>query len=329
MKGKDSMLAENNARFTIGIDMGGTKILTALVNSHGNIVRTTRYSTAVTEGKDRIIEQITQSVHEVSAGLDLGRDIIGIGVSCAGPVDPENGVLVQGTNLGWDNAPLKSIVEDRFKLPVYVENDANAAAIAEYRLGAGAGSKDMVYVTVSTGIGGGLILGGQIYRGANFAAGEIGHIIVEADGPECNCGSRGCVEAVASGPATARRAVERIRRGETSAIIQMVEGELDKVTGEIVYRAAANGDPLAGEVVYQSGRYIGIALASLVNILNPEIIVIGGGVAKAGELLFKPLRENFTIRVMRSQREKVKVVPSKFGSYSSVMGAAFLPYLTG
>ncbi|MDA8229603.1 MAG: ROK family protein [Desulfitobacterium hafniense] len=316
-----------NERYTIGIDLGGTKLLAALVDEQGNIVSHKQQLTDVSGGKEAVISQIARSVKDFMSEPWVKDKVKNLGISAAGPVDPLHGRLVQGTNFGWNDAPLKSIFEDMFQIPVCVENDANAAAIAEHRIGAGKGSTDMVYVTISTGIGGGLILGGQLYRGATFAAGEIGHIVVETEGPLCNCGGMGCVESLASGPATARRAVARIMRDERSSISELVGGQLERVSAETVYQAAANGDQLAREVVYQSGKYIGIALASVVNILNPQVIVVGGGVSKAGDLLFKPLLENLTCRVMKAQRNSVQVIPAKFGNFSAVLGAALLSTL--
>ncbi len=225
---------------------------------------------------------------------------------------------------GWGGMPLAERVQEIFGLPVCVDNDANAAAWGEKQFGAGQGVAHLICITIGTGIGGGVILDGQLYHGATGVAGEIGHLTVNPDGLPCNCGSFGCLEAYAAGPAIVVRAQKAVRTGAKTALIQMTDNRPEDITVPLIARAASEGDPLAWQVMQETGRYLGAGLAGLVNVLNPERIVIGGGVAQAGDSLLKPIERTVRARAMPAATEALQIVPAQLGEDAGVIGAAAL-----
>ncbi|MBI3975688.1 MAG: ROK family protein, partial [Armatimonadetes bacterium] len=259
----------------VSIDIGGTKTLSAVVDAQGLVLARRRMVTPQ-EGPRRFVEAAAREVAALLSATGLRReDLLGLGVGAPGPLDPATGVVFEPPNLeGWRDVPLGDFLEEATGIRAYVENDANAAALGEAWVGAGAGVRDLVYITVSTGIGGGLIFGGELYHGVSGTAGEIGHMTVEPDGPICTCGRRGHLENLASGTAIARMATEGVRTGRRTSMASLSPEE---ITAEAVARAAA-GDPFAQEIYARAGGYIGVAVASLVNVLNPEMVVFGGGV---------------------------------------------------
>jgi glucokinase len=250
-------------------------------------------------------------------------DIAGIGIAAAGILDIDRGIVTTSPNLPhWHNVPLRDIFADRLGVVTYLINDANAAALGEHRFGAGIGFDNIIYLTVSTGIGGGIIIDGELYSGADGCAGELGHMTIEADGPQCHCGNFGCLEAMASGWAVAKEAMMRINRGERSSIIELVNGRLENITAETVAIAARRGDQLAADIVAEAAKYLGIGLANLVNIFNPELIVIGGGLSKMGDMLLKPARKVLKERAFRLPSRTVHIVRARLGSNAGIIGAA-------
>ena len=242
------------------------------------------------------------------------ENISGIGVSCGGPLDTKTGVVYSPPNLpGWDAFPLKESIEAEFHVPTIIENDANASALAEWRFGGGRGYNYVLYMTMSTGIGGGIVANGQIYHGANDSAGEVGHQILLPDGPLCGCGQRGCLEALCSGPAIARRAQEVIREQPNTAILKLADGEIAQVKSEHVLEAARTGDSLAMSLMEETGYYMGWGIANLVNILNPEIVLIGTIAVAAGDLLLDPIRRTVADMAMQRPAEAVKIMPADLG----------------
>ncbi|HDN80867.1 MAG TPA: ROK family protein [Chloroflexi bacterium] len=303
------------------LDLGGTQIRTALYDREGNLLARYACPTSAYEGRDAVIARIIKALEEVAKGENLAA----IGVGAPGPLDPWEGVIFSAPNLpGWENVPLKRILSERFGVPVFVGNDANVAALAEHRLGAGAGFPNIIYITVSTGIGGGIIVDNRLLLGARGLAGEVGHIVVEPEGPVCNCGNRGCMEAMAAGPAIAREAVRRIREGEESLILEMVNGDVGAITAREVALAAQQGDELAVEVFRLAGYYIGIGIVSLMHLFNPSRIIIGGSVAKAGPVLFGPIEETVESRVMEEFLKGFAVVPASLGDDVGLLGAFVL-----
>ncbi len=309
----------------IGVDLGGTQTRAALVDREGNILHRTSYLTLAQEGMEAVMSRIKGAIHEVMDSADRGA-IRGIGVAAPGPLDPWKGVILEAPNLpGWENVPLKDLLEEEFGLPVYVGNDANLAALAEQRFGVGRGVADLIYITVSTGIGGGIIVDNRLLLGAHGLAGEVGHQTLEANGPRCKCGNVGCLEVLAAGPAIARSAIQLIKTGVVTKISDLVDGDLDKITAKVVSQAAQAGDPVAVELFRQAGFYIGVGIVNLLHLFNPSLIIIGGGVAKAGALLFEPIRATVRERAMTSRYwENTPIVPAALGDDVGLLGAVAL-----
>ena len=308
----------------IGIDLGGTKISTALVGNDGEIIAHDYQQTRAAEGQSAVIERMLDAARRVMAQAGMDRSqVAAVGVGAPGPLDIEAGVVVAPPNLpGWDRVPLKQLIKDGLGIAAFLENDANAAALGEHRFGAGRGVEHMIYVTVSTGVGGGLILDGKLYHGAAGMAGEVGHIIVEPEGPLCGCGNRGCLEALASGTAIARRARERVAHGAPTLIADLAGGDPERITVRLVAEAADQGDKEAQTILAEAMNYLGIGMANLVNLFNPQLIVIGGGVTNIGERLFQPVRGAIAQNALPSAAQAVRVVPAALGDNAGVLGAA-------
>jgi len=301
----------------VAVDLGGTHIRAALINEKGEILARTRRETLAQEGPEAVIGRIETCIRDVARGTEA------ISIAAPGPLDPWKGIIHQAPNLpGWRDVPLADILHCAFKVPVYLNNDANLAALGEHRFGAGRGANDLIYLTISTGIGGGIINQGRLLMGAQGFAGEVGHMILEPEGPPCGCGGRGHLEALASGPAIARRAVEEMEKGTETSITRLVEGELSKVTAKVVAQAAQEGDPLANSIFKEAGFYIGLGIANLLHILNLQLVILGGGVSKAGDLLFDPIRATVKARTMPSYQEGLRIVPAALGGDVGLLGAA-------
>jgi glucokinase len=245
-----------------------------------------------------------------------------VGIGSPGPLDRQTGVVINTPNLGWRNFPLRDLVSNGVGLPSALDNDANCATYGEWWLGAGREVDTLVGLTHGTGIGGGIVLNGEIYHGISDVAGEIGHMTIDSTGRRCKCGNYGCLEAYASGPAIALRAVEGIESGVDTVLTEMVGGKLDQITAATVYEAAVGGDPYAEEVVKDTAKFLGAGVANIINILNPEMVVIAGGVTRAGEHLFAPLRAEVRLRAFRSAEERCRIVPAELLGTAGVVGAA-------
>ena len=314
--------------YIIGVDLGGTKISAGALSEDGTEAHGIRsiatQSDIGAEGVvDRIISiiegVIQDTIKETGASKD---DFLGIGMGAPGPLDREKGIVVVAPNLGWRNFPLRERVTSRLKLPVSIDNDANCATVGEWWLGAARGGVNVVGITIGTGIGGGLILDGKLYHGSSDVAGEIGHTTIDVNGRYCKCGNYGCLEAYASGPAIATRAREALIREDTASMLPaMVDGQLDKITAEIVYDAAKKGDGLANEIVRDTARYLGAGIATLLNVVNPDVVVIAGSVTRAGEALFAPLRTEVRRRAFSPAVEACRIVPAELPGTAGVVGA--------
>ncbi|MBN1642356.1 MAG: ROK family protein [Anaerolineae bacterium] len=305
----------------VGIDLGGTKIGAGVVDADGAVLSSDYQPTAASQGPGAVIERIVSGVDRAleAAGMTCG-DVAGIGIGAPGPLDIPRGVLTEPPNLpGWHDVPLRQIIAERVGLPTYLENDANAAAIGEYLYGAGRGTQNMIYVTVSTGIGGGLILNGRIYHGASGGAGEIGHMTVLPRGPHCGCGNRGCLEALASGTAIAREGQEQVARGVPTRIAELAQGP---VTAKDVVDAMHEGDPYAADIVREAMDYLGVGMANLVNLFNPDRIVFGGGLTALGPDLIAPVQRAIQLRAFRSAASQVTVCLAELGASVGIVGAA-------
>ncbi len=311
-------------RRIVGVDLGGTKIASALVTEDGRIAAFDVRPTAADEGQEAVLDRMEAGIRAVMAAGGVGpSDLLGIGVAAPGPCDRRTGVLTQPPNLpGWHNVPLKAIFEARLGVRTFLGNDANMAAQGEHRFGAGRHAQNMIYITVSTGIGGGLILDGRLYTGADGAAGEVGHMVVDEGSVRCNCGNVGCWESLASGTALAREAVARIAGGAASSIARLARQSGSPVSAQLVYEAAQGGDPLAEELIANVAHYLGVGLMNLVHIFNPDIIVLGGGMMQMGEMLLGPARQVLEERGLELPVRRVRIVVSELGDRVGVLGAA-------
>lgn len=309
--------------YFLGIDIGGTKLAVGLVTATGEQLSAVREASRVHEGPDAMLERLVRLGRQAiaEAGVSPG-EVVAAGVGCGGPLNPDTGVVMNPPNLpGWDNVPVVSRLSAGLGLPVYLDNDANAAALGENRFGAGRGVANMVYLTISTGLGGGIIIGGRLYQGENGNAGEIGHMSVFYDGRPCGCGNRGCLEAYASGTSIVARVQEAIRAGEPSVMVG-IAGSVDAITGETLLTALQLGDSLAERVWAETITILGAGVASVVNIFNPRKVVLGGGITNFGDRLFVPLREQVARRAMAPLAQVVEIVPAHLGSQVGVLGAA-------
>lgn len=316
--------------YIAGVDLGGTTINAAVVSADGE--RVLGMHTAPTNAErgpkyvvDKIIGMVRESMrvagHE--GGFDE-KEIVGIGIGSPGPLDRKTGTVIETPNLGWRNFPLRDLVANAIGLPAELDNDANAATIGEWWVGAGKNVETMVGVTLGTGIGGGIVLGGKVFHGASDVAGEIGHMSIDSTGRKCKCGNYGCLEAYASGPAIAARAIEGLQSGEQSVLPELVDGDVSRITAETVYEGIVAGDAYAREVMRDTAKFLGSGVANLINVLNPEMIVISGGVTRAGDHLLEPLRNEVKRRAFRNAFEACRIVTSELGSMAGVIGAAYV-----
>ena len=286
----------------IGVDLGGTKIAAALAKTDGKIVTDLTIPTEAQKGKKHVLENLKKAIFTLARGNHAKIDCIGIGVP--GPILYDKGIVIQPPNLpGWNRVNLKKLIEKEFKVPVHIDNDANCAALAEARFGAGKHARHFIYITISTGIGGGIIIDRKLYRGMIGAAGEFGHMIIDSKGYTCGCGNVGCLEALGSGTAIKKRS------------------GMDAISVEL---AARQGDKKMQEVIAETAHYLAIGISNLVNIFNPEMVVLGGGVSKMRELLLNPIRKEFKQYALKLTAQNVKIVQAKLGSESGVLGAVAL-----
>ncbi len=305
-------------KLAIGIDMGGTNIRLALISSDGSAINSARYKTSAQEGKDAVISRLSSSTAEMIAEGRKHGMVIGIGIGAPGLI--ENGVVRCSPNLpGWNEVPLQRLLEDALALPVVLENDANAVAYGENCFGAGRGLKSLICITLGTGVGGGLILDGKIWRGAFGMAGEVGHMVIEPDGNKCSCGNRGCLETYASATGIVRMARETVHRGDAS-------WDTGNLTTETLEGAARGGDKAAASLFSSAGRYLGIGVSSLLHILNPEAVIIGGGVARAWDIFYPSMSEEINKRCFREVVERTKIMPASLGDNAGILGAARLAF---
>lgn len=313
-----------NGLFVIAVDIGGTSFRVALADREGRLLARSAELTLSQEGPGSAIQRLKDAIRKTASSVSF-KEVMGIAVGSAGPIDPLRGVILTPPSLPtWRDVPLKEQLEEEFQTPIWMENDADLAALGEHRFGAGRGFDRLIYITVSTGIGGGIIINGQLLSGSSVSVAEIGHMVVDPDGPVCNCGGKGHLEAVASGTAIARMAVERISQDESSSIARLVRGDLSRVTAETVEEAAGQGDAVAQAVMQKAGTSLGIAIVSLIHIFDPEIVIIGGGVSNSGDLILNPIREVITQRAMPDFRNRARVVRSSLGDDSVILGAVAL-----
>ena len=309
-------------RYVVGIDIGGTNIVAGTVAEDGSeVLGLVSEPTLAEQGAEGVLTRLMK-LARASMAAASGKEIAGLGIGSPGPLDTTTGIVLLTPNLGWVNFPLRDRVAGALGLPATLDNDANCAIFGEWWRGAARGANHVVGLTIGTGIGGGIVLAGQVYRGKSDIAGEIGHMTIDLNGRRCKCGNYGCLEAYASGPAIAARAIEGIEAGADTALPRYVNGDLARITAQIVYEAAHDGDGYALEVVHDTAKFLGAGVANVVNIFNPEVVVICGGVTLAGDKLFLPLRSEVKRRAFKPAIEACRIVPGELTGTAGVYGAA-------
>ena len=304
----------------VGVDLGGTNIKAGVVSPEGEILSRGRVPTDAEGGPEAVIDRIADIARRCMDESDApAADFAGVGIGSPGTIDLDGGIVLFSPNLpGWDHVPLRDRVAEKLGMPCVLENDANAAALAEQWVGAGRRAESLVMLTLGTGIGGGIVLEGRVWHGVGGVAGEIGHMSIDPEGPQCACGNRGCIEAYASAVSMVRRMREALESGARSSLGQF-DGEF---TSRDIHEAALAGDRAARENIEMTGRYLGVAIANLIHILNPAVIVLGGGVTAAGDMLMGPLREEVRQRAIEDCRRGVEVRIAELGEEAGFIGAA-------
>ena len=311
----------------IGVDMGGTKILSAVIDAEGNILGTAKVSTKAGRGAVAVIDRIANCIRRAvdKSGVDVAS-IQAVGIGAPGPLDPATGVVIFAPNLGWRDVPLKTELETRTGFPTFVDNDVNVGTLGEHVFGAGRGIQNVVGIFVGTGIGGGIILQGELFHGASKTAGEIGHIIVKAGGPRCGCGTRGCLEAIASRTAMTKQFQKAIlKKGKKSVLSELTGGDLKAIRSGVLAKAVRLNDELTLKVFKKVTKYLGIGIGSIVNFLNPEMIVLGGGVVEAlDDTFLDDIRDATEKYSLPNTLDGVQIVRAELGDNSGILGAAAL-----
>ncbi len=308
----------------LAIDLGGTKIITAIISNKGQMIAREYCLTLAGEGPQSVINRVLSAIDRLLSLKNIDSSKPGsISLAAAGAIDYERGLVTLSPNLpGWNDIPLRDIVREKYGVNTFLLNDASAATLGEHRFGAGKGVNNLIYLAVGTGIGGGIIINGRLYSGLCGSAGEVGHMTIDVNGPKCNCGNIGCLETLVSGTAVAKEAIRRINQGERSSLTEIVEGKIENITAEEVSLAAQGGDSLALELISKAATYLGVGMVNLVNIFNPEMAIIGGGMAKMGDLLLNPVRQVVRERAFSLSARAVRIVPAQLGDDAGVLGAA-------
>lgn len=309
-------------RYVIGVDIGGTCTKVALLDLGGRILYKADFSTKSCKAGD-LLDAVASKVLDVLKEKGIQKkDVLGLGAGLPGLVDFKKGLVFCLTNIPhWKNVQLKGILERKLRLPVFVDNDVKVMAAAEMKYGAGKGHKNAVCITLGTGVGGAIIIDGALYRGSKLVAGEIGHVPLNEFGPRCNCGSSGCLEAYVGREYFLNKARKKLEDAPESIAMKLAGGNLFSLTPELLQKAAKKGDKIAREAWSEMGIHIGNALAGIINLLNPEVIIIGGGMAEAGDVLFDSIRPAAKKKSMKIQRDAVKIVKAKLGNEAGVIGA--------
>lgn len=318
------MMPPGGGRPILAVDLGGTKFVTALVSPDAQIIAREYSFTLAAEGSEAIVERIIDTLRSVteSAGVPPAS-VSTICIAAAGAIDSSKGMVTDSPNLpGWHNIPLKDMIETTTGTRTLIINDASAAALGELYFGAAKGIENMIYFTVSTGIGGGIVLGGKLYSGVSGSAGEIGHTTVDINGPRCSCGNVGCLEMLASGKAVAREAQRLVKQGRKTVLTELAEGEIQNITAQTVATGARKGDPLALRVIAKAAEYLGVGMVNMVNVFNPDMIVVGGGLSKMGDTLLDGARKVVSERAFRLPAQAVQIVAGQLGDNAGVLGAA-------
>ncbi len=308
----------------VGVDLGGTNLRAAVVSTDRKILARESRLTHAERGPAGVIESICDGIHDAieKAGVDR-RGVIAVGVGCPGPLNWQTGVVFETPNMpGWDHVPLASEIAKCVGIPCYLDNDANVACYGEYWLGAGQGTESVCMLTLGTGVGGGIVVFGQLLRGIDGTAAELGHIKVQRDGRLCGCGAHGCLEAYASVTGLVRTAREGLESGRTSLLTEMCGGDYDELTGKMIHDALVQGDALAKWTFEETGIWLGLGISSLINLQNPEKVILYGGMTAAGEALLEPVRRTAKENSFAVPAERAQIVLAELGADAGVIGAA-------
>ena len=305
-------------KYVVGVDLGGTKIYTALVDLEGNIIKEKAVETLAFEGENAVMGRIIDTINYVIDGTEKNL-IKSIGIGSPGPLDVKNGVIIENSNLPFKNFEIVKTIREAYDLPTYLDNDANVATLGEFMFGAGKGTENMVFITASTGIGGGAVINGKLFRGTTGNALEIGHTIVANEGPRCGCGNIGCAEALGSGTAIGKRAKEAVATNVETSL-----KNYENVTSKEVFKEAANGDRVAKNILETSLNYLGIAVANTITNFDPEKVVIGGGVINGGSIVLDTIRRVVGERALKTFADSCTVEKAVLGGKAGVLGAAAL-----
>jgi len=316
----------------VGVDLGGTSLLAVVTNVKGKIMGESKRKTLPEEGAGAVLDRIAKSVREAvhAASLKM-KDVCAVGIGAPGPVNPKTGVIFHAPNLGptWNNLPIAALLSERLGCPVYLANDVDVGAVGEHAFGAGHGCDNVVALFIGTGIGGGLVLNGKLYRGSRYTAGEVGHTILLADGPLCGCGKRGCAEALASRTAIEREIRAAIAAGRESVIPSILQSSgQDTMSSSIIAAALEQGDTLTRDVMAKAEYYMGLLVANVVNILDPQVVVLGGGIVERfGRSYVEPVRETAERYYLNQQdKDKIQVVETQLKGCAGALGAAMLAH---
>jgi glucokinase len=312
-------MADNNP-FILGIDVGGTSTGVGIVTALGKLEESVTIPTEAGSGPRDVVRRIGSAAKDLMKRHDGKVALAGAGAP--GPLDIRTGVVIEMPNLGWKDVPLRVMLEEELGLVTHLDNDANSAAFGEYWVGAGMGARLLVCFTLGTGVGGGIVVDGEVLRGVSGAAAEFGHMLVETGGRRCKCGKHGCLEAYASATAIAARARERLEAKESSVLRDLAGGDSSLVTSKLVSEAALAGDGLAREIIEETARYLAVGVSNVMNLLNPDVVVIGGGVIGAGDLLLDPLREFVRELTFEVHFRDARIVAAALGSEAGIVGAA-------
>jgi glucokinase len=312
----------------VAVDLGGSKIAVAIISDDYRVLAREQHPTLAEEGVDSVINRVISSVRQIITSGNIALSQLGgISLAAAGAIDSLRGIVTLSPNLpGWCDIPLGSTIEESLGIRTWIINDANAAALGEHQLGAGRGVDNLIYLTIGTGIGGAIIIDGKLYTGVCGSAGEIGHMTIEVNGPRCECGNFGCLETLASGRAIAREAKKRLSSGGRSSLTEAVAGKVADITAKEVAMAAQQGDALANDVIKDVATYLGVGMVNLVNIFNPEMIVVGGGIASMGDLLLEPARQIVRERAFPVSAAAVRIVTTELGNDAGLLGAAHFAF---
>ena len=318
-------MTKSKTKYAVGVDIGGTNIKLGIISDSGKIVKKGMVETKGEGGPDAVVSQLKKGINELLLKNDL--KLAGIGIGCAGTVNQEKGIVENPPNLPrWDKVPLGGLIKKAFGLEVFLDNDANAAAIGEMHFGAGKILDSFIMVTLGTGVGGGIIMNRKIYLGDTGAAGEIGHTVIDFDGPKCNCGSYGCIEAYVGNHYLVKRIQKEIKNKPDTKIWDLINHDIEKLSPRVIDEASEMGDEYAKSIIIQTGEYLGCAFASLANILDISTFIVGGGVAGFGAPLLNAAQKKASERVLIPMRKRIKVLPAKLKNDAGIQGSSALVF---